>query len=198
MKRIKYFLSRINKESFSRYFLFSCALLGVFLMLTRGDLTQARYETDTNARILPNIAFFVVGVESQTKQIKLESMVPSTTPYQYVFHVSNFNDSKKANVDLKYSIEVITTTNMPLRYKVFKGTNAGNENLDSDEFTTDENGVYYRHLKIDGVSMMSYKQRVTEDYTLWVEFPIEYKDYPVEYAGIIDLVDIKINAEQVV
>ena len=45
---------------------------------------------------------------------------------------------------------------------------------------------------------MNYQSRVTDTYILWVEFPLQYKNNPVEYAGIIDLVDIKINAEQVV
>ncbi len=197
MKEVKKIINHINKKDFVRYFLFSFILIAVFLML-RGNITQARYETDTSARVLPNLAFFVVDVESQTGEIKLESMVPSTTPYLYTFDVSNFNDQKKANVDLTYSIEIITTTNMPLNYKLYKGTVSGEGDLDSDEFTTDENGVYYRHLKINDVSLMDYRQRVTDKYILWVEFPIMYKDYPVEYAGIIDLVDIKINAEQVV
>ena len=197
MKEVKKIINHINKKDFVRYLLFSFILIAVFLMLS-GNITQARYETDTSARVLPNLAFFVVDVESQTGEIKLESMVPSTTPYLYTFDVSNFNDQKKANVDLTYSIEIITTTNMPLNYKLYKGTVSGEGDLDSDEFTTDENGVYYRHLKINDVSLMDYRQRVTDKYILWVEFPIMYKDYPVEYAGIIDLVDIKINAEQVV
>ena len=64
--------------------------------------------------------------------------------------------------------------------------------------TTDSNGVYYRHLKINDVSVLEYATRKTDVYTLWVEFPIQYKNNPIDYSGIIDLVDIKINAEQVV
>ena len=125
-------------------------------------------------------------------------MLPSTTPYLYTFNVSNFKDAKKANVDLKYSIEIITTTNMPLNYRVYKGTNMSQNTVSSDYYETDDNGMYYHHLVINDVSYFSYSQRQTDVYTLWVEYPIEYKAYPKEYAGIIDLVDIKINAEQVV
>ena len=87
---------------------------------------------------------------------------------------------------------------MPLNYKVYKGNVNGDEIVDEDFITTDENGVYYRHFKIDGVSEMNYQERVTDTYILWVEFPLQYKNNPIDYAGIIDLVDIKINAEQVV
>ena len=195
---MKRFMNKIDTQKFFHYLLPTMIFIIVISILAASRITQARYETDTKARVLPSIAFFVVGVESQNKQIKLESIVPRTEPYLYSFEVSNFNDSKKANVDLTYSIEIITTTNMPLNYKVYKGNVNGDEIVDEDFITTDENGVYYRHFKIDGVSEMNYQERVTDTYILWVEFPLQYKNNPIDYAGIIDLVDIKINAEQVV
>ena len=45
---------------------------------------------------------------------------------------------------------------------------------------------------------MPYNQDVTEKYTLKIEYPINNSSYPEQYAGIIELVDVKINAEQVV
>ena len=198
MKKIKDFLNNFNKKTLKRSLLFSLIVMLLIITIAAFDLTQARYETATEVRIEPDLAFFIVDVESQTGQIKLESMLPSTTPYLYTFNVSNFKDTKKANVDLKYSIEIITTTNMPLNYKVYKGTNTTSNKVSNDYFVTDDNGMYYRHLVINDVSYFNYNQKQTDVYTLWVEYPIEYKSYPKEYAGIIDLVDIKINAEQVV
>ena len=198
MKKIKEFLNNFNKKTLKRSLLFSLIVMLLIITIAAFDLTQARYETATEVRIEPDLAFFIVDVESQTGQIKLESMLPSTTPYLYTFNVSNFKDTKKANVDLKYSIEIITTTNMPLNYKVYKGTNMTNNEVSNDYFVTDDNGMYYRHLVIDDISYFNYNQKQTDVYTLWVEYPIEYKASPKEYAGIIDLVDIKINAEQVV
>lgn len=200
MERIKMILSNIDKKDFKRYTIFSILLIITIIAVSTLKLTQARYESKTRIVIGPTIAFFVVDVESQTKQVKLDGIVPSTTPYLYTFNVSNFDDDsqKKANVDLTYSIEIITTTNMPLDFKIFKGSDMEQNRIDADEFTTDENGVYYRHLRINGVSVMNYTSKVTDVYTLWVEFPIQYKANPDAYAGIIDLVDIKIDAEQVV
>ena len=70
--------------------------------------------------------------------------------------------------------------------------------IDSDTFTTDEDGMYYRHLVINNVSSMPFNTYKTDVYTLWVSFPLENKNYPDTYEGVIDLVDIKIDAEQVV
>ena len=198
MKKLKRFLKKFDKKDLKKYLVFSILFMTTIILLSRANITESRYETNTRVRVTPTLAFFVVGVESQTGEIKLESMIPRTEPYLYSFDVSNFGDNKKANVDLTYSIEIITTTNMPLNYRIYKGNDLTQNEIDSDTFTTDSNGMYYRHLKINDASTMSYQSVVTDTYTLWVEFPVSYKNQPNDYAGIIDLVDIKINAEQVV
>jgi hypothetical protein len=87
---------------------------------------------------------------------------------------------------------------MPLNFTIYKGNvNNGNE-VDSDTTTTNDDGVYFRHLVINDVNTMLYTQNVTDTYILSVEYPLTYKVNADDYAGIIDLVDIKINAEQVV
>lgn len=195
---MKQIIEKFNKKELKRYFIFSLIVMLLIIAITTFDFTQARYETDTEIRLEPDLAFFIANVESQSGQIKLDGMLPSSTPYLYVFNVSNFKENKKANVDLKYSIEIITTTNMPLNYKVYKGSDLTNNKVSSEYFDTDENNMYYHHLVINDISTFTYNTKQTDSYTLWVEFPIEYKSYPKDYAGIIDLVDIKINAEQVV
>ncbi len=198
MKGIKKIFANINVKDFKKYVFFSILLVVTIIALSSIDLTKARYENETDIRIKPTLAFFIVDVESQTGQVKLEGMVPSATPYLYSFNVSNFKGNKHANVDLTYSIEIITTTNMPLNFTIYKGNvNNGNE-VDSDTTTTNDDGVYFRHLVINDVNTMLYTQNVTDTYILSVEYPLTYKVNADDYAGIIDLVDIKINAEQVV
>ena len=198
MKKLNNILKDFNLKDFKHYFIFSVIVILLVITVGTYDFTQARYETDTDIRLEPDLAFFIVDVASSTGQIKLDGMLPSSTPYLYTFNVSNFYKTKKANVDLKYSIEIITTTNMPLKYKVYKGTNMSTNAVDDEYYEQDEGGMYYHHLIINDVSYLNYNERKTDTYTLWVEFPIEYKVNPKEYSGIIDLVDIKINAEQVV
>lgn len=198
MKGLKKIFSKFNFVDFRRYTFFIILLFITIAVLGTVKLTQARYETNTRVRITPTLAFMVVDVTTTSGQIKLESIIPSSTPYLYTFNVSNFNGTKRANVDLIYSIEIITTTNMPLNFRIFKGNDLSQNEIDSDTFTTDEDGVYYRHLVIDDVSVMPYDTNTTDVYTLWVEFPLANQAYPEAYAGIIDLVDIKINSEQVV
>lgn len=198
MKIIHNLWANINHKEFIRYCVFSVLFMIAIIVISSFKITQARYETNVTVDVAPTLAFFLVDVENQTGQIKLDSMVPRDEPYLYTFEVSNFNSTKHANVDLTYSIEIITTTNMHLNFRIFKGNNLTQNEIDSDTITTNADGVYYRHLVIDGASVMDYDDDVTDLYTLWVQFPLTYKNQPNEYAGVIDLVDIKINAEQVV
>ena len=195
---IKRIIANLDKQSFSFYMFFSILLIITLIVLSTFKFTQARYESNTTINISPTLAFFIVDVQNTSGQIKLDGLIPRDEPYLFTFEVSNFNDEKKANVDLTYSIELITTTNMPLNFKIFKGSNMEQNKVDSDTVTTDDNGVFYRHLVINDVSVMNYSNNCTDTYTLWVEFPKTYMNNPDAYAGIIDLVDIKINAEQVV
>jgi hypothetical protein len=67
---------------------------------------------------------------------------------------------------------------MPLNFRIYKGNNTTNNEVDSDTTTADANGVYYRHLVINDVSTMNYNTPTTDRYTLWVEFPRSYMNYP--------------------
>ena len=197
MKGMKKLFKNINMNVFKKYLVFSFLFIILLVVISKIPFTKARYENETTMRVKPSLAFFVVGVSSQTGQIKLEGMIPRDDPYLYVFNVSNFQGNKRANVDLTYSIEVITTTNMPLNFMIYRGNGTVDE-IDSDTTTTNSDGVYFRHLVINDVNTMPYNANTTDVYTLSVSFPSTYKAYADSYAGIIDLVDIKINAEQVV
>lgn len=198
MKKIKRMFKSINIKDFKLYLCSSILLILLLLSFGKFDFTKARYESNVSVNASPNLAFFIVDVTNTSKQLRLDGLVPRTEPYTFTFNVSNFNETKHANVDLKYSIEIITTTNLPLNFKIFKGNNMEQNKIDSDTVTTDDNGVYYRHLVINDVNVMNYSEDSTDTYVLWVEFPSNKMDYPDYYAGIIDLVDIKIDAEQVV
>lgn len=191
-------IKKINWHDFRLYLFFSILLVVTLITIRNFEFTQARYESEVELDVSPNLAFFIVDVTTASGHIKLDSMVPRTEPYLYTFSVSNFKGNRRANVDLTYSIELITTTNMPLEFRVYKGNNMTLNDVDSDTITADSNGVYYRHLVMDGVSTMNYSSNVTDTYTLWVQFPLSSSNNPEMYAGLIDLVDIKIDAEQVV
>ena len=198
MKEIRGILNKINKKTFMRYLFIFLIFMAILLIISSSDITSSRYETETNVNMEPQLAFFLANVENQSGQLKLEDILPSNDAYIYRFNVSNFYKTKKANVDLKYKIEIITTTNLPLTFKVYRGNDLDTNIISDDYYDSDSNGVYYRHLVIDDEYYLNYNQKTTDVYTLSVEFPERYKNFYEEYAGVMELVDIKINAEQVV
>ncbi len=186
----------INLKEFKRYLLISIIFIVTLILVSNYDFTQARYESNITATSSPNIAFFIVDVGSQTGQIELEGIVPREEKYIYCFSVSNFNNSKHADVDLTYNIEIITTTNLPLEYTVYSDSDLRNEILDGDTIIQNSDGVYFRHLIINDTESMAYEDDVTNYYYLVVDFDISYSYHHETLPGLIELIDIRINAEQ--
>lgn len=188
--------NNINLKDFSRYFFISIVIIMVLILINSFNFTQARYESNLVANSKPNIAFFIVDVGSQSGQIELEGIVPRKEKYVYCFSVSNFNDSKHADVDLKYNIEIITTTNLPLEYAIYSESNLSNNIISEDNIVQNSDGVYFRHLTINNTKSMPFREDVTNYYYLEVYFDELYNEQYKTLPGLIELIDIKINAEQ--
>ena len=198
MKGLKSIFKNINIKDFKKYLFISIVFIVVLILISSYQFIQARYESNVNAKLTPAIAFFIVDVGSETGQIELENIVPNEEPYVYMFTVSNYNDTKHADVDLRFNMEIITTTNLPLEYSIYSDDTLETELESLDTTFANADGVYFRHLAIDDTKSMPYSEDVTYEYYLVVDFPLEYKNNANEYPGMIELVDIKINAEQVV
>lgn|SRR5574344_1053430 len=193
IKRIsKYF----NIKKLKHYLLLSFLLITCIVLLSKFNLTLSRYESNTEINIDPSIAFFITDVTSEDNSIKLTDILPSDTPYYYSFSVSNFNDTGKSNVDLDYNMELITTTNLPLTFKLYKGSTNSSDIISSNTVSQDDNSVYYRHLTVNDKYNLYYANKTTDKYILEVTFPSTYKNHPELYEGVIELIEIKINAYQ--
>lgn len=198
MKGLKRFLSSFDLKEFKAYFFISVLLIFTIVGLGRVRFTSAKYETAKEVDIKPSFAFFITDIGTQSQSIKLDNIVPSDQAYLYAFTVSNFKGDKKANVDLTYTIEVITTTNLPLNIKLYKNPVFTNQTNHTDTLVQNDDGVYFRHLLYNSELAMSYAQAVTDTYTLWIEFPSSYKNDFTNLNGVMDLIDVEIRAKQVV
>ena len=196
--QIKQIIHNINKNKFKRYFKVSLVLFITLLIISTAGLTYARYETDTILNLKPSIAFFIVDATSETKTLELTKMVPSNDYYDYYFEVSNFNDTGKANVDLNYNIQLKMTTNLPLTYEIYKVEDNTMANINTTNISTNQDGMYFKEYVDTNDYFMACKTKKTDRFLLRVYFPLEYKNNPDYYESVIDLVEININATQVV
>lgn len=193
---MKELLSHFDKKLLLRLIVLSCLIIITLIVIRNYKFTKSKYETITDVEVTPTIAFFVTDVKSYNDSIKLEEIVPRSEPYLYSFTVSNFKDNKRANVDLTYSIEFITTTNLPLNFKLYREDDLENDITSSTSFTTDSNGMYYKHLFIEEVSSLKYSLDSTDTYILSVEFPEIYNSNPDDYSGVVELIEVYVHAEQ--
>ena len=198
IKHLKKFINNINKKKFKRTFFSSLVIFLLIIIISSIGFTYARYETDTTLKLNPNIAFFIVDATNNTKSLELTKMVPSNDYYDYYFEVSNFNDTGKANVDLNYNIKLKMTTNLPLTYEIYKVEDNTMANINTVNISTNQDGVYFKEYVDTNDYFMACKTKKTDRFLLRVYFPLEYKNNPDYYESVIDLVEININATQVV
>ncbi len=179
-------------------------LIFVFIALTiiiniTGS-TYTRYESTVDVSANANIAFFVVEQGLYENQIYIDGLDPSSEAKYYRFYVTNKKNNRRSDVDLDYTIKIETTTNLPLQYEVirnqsFSGTYTNL--LNTPTLRQDDNDVYYKVYNINGSRRFSHLNDEIDEYTVKVTFPLQYKDSPDLYQGVIEMFSVIINASQV-
>ncbi len=193
---------RIDQKSFLTILRFICLLFLLILIITKINITLSRYESSANVVAKSKVALFVISPGLYNNSINLDGLEPSDNPYIYQITINNFdNDNNRSQVNLEYTIKFITTTNLPLSFKVIRNTDY-NPNIasimTSDTTTQDLDGTYFKTLSNSLKYTMNYNTNVTDTYSLIVNFPKSYANQPNIYQGLIDNVAIEINAQQVV
>ena len=186
-------IKNINKTKFLFFFKYIAIFLLVVFIINIMEITYSKYSSSANGDAAANIAFFIVDVGTYENTISLNNLEPSNNDYIYKFTVNNFKNNKRTNVKLDYNIEFVTTTNLPLTYKIYK---EGTNNIITSNEIIQDGDMYFNKLNTNEAGSLSYEENQTEEYTLVVNFPITYNDKPDEYQGLIDSFMIKINATQ--
>lgn len=172
-----------------------CFIIGIQIF----TLTISRYESKTASNADIDIAFYLFKEDYKSMNLNLGKIVPREEPYIYIFEITNEEDGKIADIDLEYSLELRTTTNLPLNYKLYMNEDYKNQNSNNmiisqiDE--KDEYGTYFKKIKTDN-QILLHGQAMSNIYTLVVEFP---KQYNVEqYQDILEFVEINVNSTQII
>ena len=198
MKRLKkYIKENFDKNNFTIFSRFSILILIAAITFNLLTFTLSRFESETNLNISPRLALFITEVGTYEGTIELDRLLPRTAPYHYVFTVANFKDDDKANVNIQYELTIITTTNMPLTFKLYQNAvNGTNGIVTSDVIAPNSDGMFFKTMKTGVTYNFPYTTKTTHTYVLYVEFPEVYKNQPDSYEGVVDLVEIKVDAKQ--
>ena len=197
---LKNLIKKFDKDKFVLVGKLIFIFAALVIIVNIGSSTMSRYESEADVSANAQVAFFIIDQGTYEGSISITGLEPSDEPKYYRFYVRNFNDEKRADVDLDYTITFETTTNLPLQYEIIK-----NETYD-DDYTSiissstirqDENDVYYKVFESDVTTRFRHSANETDEYILKVVFPESYKDYPDLYEGFVELFSIIIKASQV-
>lgn len=173
----------------------------IFLFLIKISISFSRYQSSVVGEINSNVAFYLFKVDYMTRQIKLTDMSPSSTPYVFTFSVANYDQNKRCEVDLSYVLKIVTTTNIPLRYKLYMNedyTNANSTNLISSSNTDvslDDYGTYFQTFTFDSVNMY-YSTSTVNNYTLLVYY--DETNVNSKYQDTVEGITIVVESQQII
>ena len=186
-----------EKKKFLLFAFLLIALLFLSFYLLRA--AYAKYQVDAKINADIDRALYILGQEKLSFNIETDGIVPSSTPYTYRFSISNFNETSVSDVDINYSINIRTTTNLPITLELYRnelpanGTNI----FGSPVSKQDADGAWYRVYKTTGSYDFYYANTTTDVYTLVINFPLVYAN-DTTYANYIESIEVNIESKQIV
>ena len=200
-------MNNVNNKLFGNYteekkkFLLFALLLLALLFLSFYLLRAAYARYQVNAKINADIdrALYILGEEKLNFNIEADGIVPSNTPYTYRFSISNFNENNTSDVDINYSINIRTTTNLPITLSLYRNQlpNNGTNIFGSPITKQDEDGAWYRIYNTNSTYDLYYRNRTTDVYTLVINFPLVYAN-DTTYSNYIESIEVNIESKQIV
>lgn len=176
-------------------------LVTFFMTLVIFPFALSKYQTTATGNVNSNIAFYLFKADYQVQRIKLADLEPSNTPHVYTFSVSNQNNNKVSDVDIEYTLRIVTTTNLPLRYQLYK-----NEDYQSNDSTNlingnnttiaqDDDDTYFQTFTFSTEQLL-YAIPKTNNYTLVIYYDVTNKES--KYQDTIESIRIIIDSKQII
>lgn len=196
IQKIQFFKEKVRFLFFS-VGLFCCLFLASYLLKT----AYASYYSKVKFSANIDKAIYLIDVGQMSFNIDSSKIMPSNTAYAYNFSVSNFNSEGVSEIDIEYDIRVVTTTNLPLSFELYKNEDYKDEGatnlLKSADIKRDSDGAWYRIYDTATMNQLLYQNKTTDIYTLVVNFPEVYNNN-LEYADCIENIEIYINSRQII
>jgi hypothetical protein len=185
----------IDKRKIRLYKKLVILIICFFILIRIFALTLSKYESTTSSDANIDIAFYVLNEDYQAMTLNLDSLFPQDELYEYTFSISNEKDGHVAETNLKYNLQIRTTTNLPLSFKLYM--NDGNEDIITESKIVQEDDGYDTYfLKMSTEEQyFFYDTAKTNTYKLTIEFPAKYNT--VDYQDIIEALEINVASEQI-
>ena len=189
----------IDIKKFLKYNRLTIAIIILAILLFILPITYSRFQSTRTPNTEIETAFYIIDSNYETKSVHLDDLVPSDTPYTYNFTVANNNGTDRAETDIEYTIEITSTTNLPLTYALYLNQEYTDEDstniIINDTTQPDEYGTYFKKMVTESKKFSHLKDE-SNSYQMTVVFPKEYEDF--EYQGIIEGIIITVKSKQVI
>ena len=189
----------IDIKKFLKYNRLTIAIIILAILLFIVPITYSRFQSTRTPNTEIETAFYIIDSNYETKSVHLDDLVPSDTPYTYNFTVANNNGTDRAETDIEYTIEITSTTNLPLTYALYLNQEYKDEDstniIINDTTQPDEYGTYFKKMVTESKKFSHLKDE-SNSYQMTVVFPKEYEDF--EYQGIIEGIIITVKSKQVI
>lgn len=189
----------IDIKKFLKYNRLTIAIIILAILLFIVPITYSRFQSTRTPNTEIETAFYIIDSNYETKSVHLDDLVPSDTPYTYNFTVANNNGTDRAETDIEYTIEITSTTNLPLNYALYLNqeyTDEDSTNIIINDITQqDEYGTYFKKMVTESKKFSHLKDE-SNSYQMTVVFPKEYEYF--EYQGIIEGISITVKSKQVI
>lgn len=189
----------IDIKKFLKYNRLTIAIIILAILLFIVPITYSRFQSTRTPNAEIDTAFYIIDSNYETKSVHLDDLVPSATPYTYNFTVANNNGTDRAETDIEYTIEITSTTNLPLNYALYLNQEYTDEDstniIINDTTQPDEYGTYFKKMVTESKKFSHLKDE-SNSYQMTVVFPKEYEYF--EYQGIIEGISITVKSKQVI
>ena len=173
----------------------------LLLILKIMPVTLSKYQSSGIGNMNSNIAFYLLSTDYLTQKIKLTNLIPNNNPYVYTFTIGNIKEEKVSEVDIEYTLSIVTTTNLPLRYELYENSDyqeADSINLIGENNTIiapDSDGTYFQKFTFEKEELY-YQTPTTNTYTLIVYFDETNND--AKYQDVVEGIQIIVDSRQII
>ena len=185
---------RINVKKLTK--ISAILIVAVLLIgaLTVFPATFSRYVANGSSEAKVKIAFSLLDVTNLSETIKLDEILPNDQYQEYTFAVRNYDEGgNRIDVNMTYTVTLKTTTNIPITYELYD--NEGHAIATNHELITDSYGTIFNTATTNDYSV-TYHEDSNNIFVLKYKLSSSY--HGEEYADLADLIEIIVDAEQVV
>lgn len=188
-------MTRRRRKSYRKRIKYIRLAFIIILLFMTGRFIQnafARYRSTATAQADVDLAFYFVKAGDISQDLKLERILPRTNKYIYSFSVANYDGNTRTETSLDYTIEIKTTTNLPLNYKICKQGETTNR-ITSTQPIADDNGTYFKYITATG-DTFGFSENEVDYYQIEIEFPVAYNSS--QYEGIVEYLQLTVCSTQ--